>query len=243
MAMYIDLILNLSLLVAISVVSSFLSQRWTRDNRSGAIIQGLLFGTAAVFGMQQPLVFGPGVIFDGRSVMLSLCSMFFGPWAAIPSVLLTGAYRMWLGGGGALMGVLVILSSSGIGTFFHYRWNPQVNPPSALRLYLFGIAVHTVMIGLISTLPENTVLSVLKHIGPPMIILFPLATVLAGKILSDHWVSLTYMEKLQASERKYKELVENANTIIIVLNSDGCISLINQKGCRLLGYTESAGFE
>lgn len=236
--MYVELILNLSLLVAISVVSIFISQRWTRGNRTGAVIQGVLFGLAAVFGMLKPLVLGPGLIFDGRSVMLSLCALFFGPWAAIPSVLMTSACRLWLGGGGTLMGVMVILSSAGIGMFFHFRWKPQANPPSLLMLYLFGVAVHIVMIGLIFTLPGNTVLSVLQRIGPPVILLYPLATVLAGKILSDHWVSLNYMEKLQSSERKYKELVENANSIILRWDRSGKITFMNEYALNFFGFSQ-----
>lgn len=236
--MYVELILNLSLLVAISVVSSLISQRWTRGNRTGAIIQGVLFGFAAVFGMLKPLVLGPGLIFDGRSVMLSLCALFFGPWAAIPSVLMTSACRLWIGGGGTLMGVMVILTSAGIGMFFHFRWKPQANPPSVLMLYLFGIAVHIVMIGLIFTLPGNTVFSVLQLIGPPVILLYPLATILAGKILSDHWVSLNYMEKLYSSERNYKELVENANSIILRWDRRGKITFMNEYALNFFGYSK-----
>lgn len=237
--MYYELILNLSLLVAISVVSGFIAQRWSRDNRTGAIIQGFLFGVAAVFGMMQPLVLGPGIIFDGRSVMLSLCALFFGPWAAIPSVLMTTAYRMWIGGGGTLMGIMVILSSSGIGLIAYFRWKPQVNPPSALMLYMFGIAVHLVMVGLIFTLPDNKVLPALKLIGPPVMLLYPLATILVGKILSDQGASLNYLEKLQTSERKYKELVENANSIILRWNQTGKITFMNEYALNFFGYSQN----
>jgi PAS domain S-box-containing protein len=236
--MYFELILNLSLLVAISVVSGFIAQRRIRDKRAGALIQGVLFGTAAVFGMLQPLVLGPGLIFDGRSVMLSLCSLFFGPWAAIPSVLMTTACRLLLGGTGTFMGVMVILSSSGIGLIAYFRWKPQANPPSVPMLYLLGITVHLVMLSLVFTLPENIVFSVLKRIGPPVILLYPLATILVGKILSDHRASVNYMEKLQASERKYKELIENANSIILRRDLSGTITFMNEFALNFFGYSQ-----
>ncbi len=72
------LIQNLSFLVALSVVSGFVERRW-RGTLGAAVLQGTIFGTASVIGMLTPLVLGPGLIFDGRSVMVSLGGLFFGP--------------------------------------------------------------------------------------------------------------------------------------------------------------------
>ena len=64
---YLDFIFNLSLLVALSVVSGFLDKRWPRETRHGQLLQGALFGAVIVLGMLRPLVLGPGLIFDGRA--------------------------------------------------------------------------------------------------------------------------------------------------------------------------------
>lgn len=55
----INLIYNLTLLVALSVVSGFIRKRWKRE-QFGAFLQGVVFGGAAVIGMLNPLVLGPG---------------------------------------------------------------------------------------------------------------------------------------------------------------------------------------
>jgi PAS domain S-box-containing protein len=44
-------------------------------------------------------------------------------------------------------------------------------------------------------------------------------------------------DNLAKSERKYRELVENANSIILRWNSDGRITLLNEFGLRFFGYT------
>jgi len=112
---YIDLILNLSLLVSISIVSDFIEQRCPKRTPTGSILQGLVFGGAAVLGMLRPLDMGSGLIFDGRSVMVSLCALFFGPVAGCIAAVMTISLRLLLGGTGTTMGVLVILSSTAIG--------------------------------------------------------------------------------------------------------------------------------
>ena len=45
-------------------------------------------------------------------------------------------------------------------------------------------------------------------------------------------------DELRESERKYRELVENANSIILRWNSDGEITFLNEFGYKLFGYRE-----
>ncbi len=205
---YVDLVLNLALLVALSVVSGFIDGRWPRSTRFGVLLQGALFGCASVIGMLYPLNMGSGLIFDGRSVMISLCALFFGPWAASVTVLMTIPCRLGLGGVGMIMGVLIILSSAGIGLVAHFRLLQAAEPPSTRNLYFFGLAVHLVMVALMLTLPGNISLSVMKRIGIPVILLYPLATILVGKILSDQVSAIQYIEALRRSEEKFSKTFE-----------------------------------
>ena len=195
---YVDLIFNLALLVALSVISGFINQRWPRDTHDGRWLQGFLFGSAAVIGMLRPFVLAQGLIFDGRSVLLSLCAFYFGPLSALIATVMTIACRVQIGGGGMWTGVLVILSSVGIGLMFHSRRKPQMNPPSAMTLYVFGIVVHLAMLLMMLAMPAGTVWVVLKHISLPVMLLYPLATILVGKILSDQEVNARFLEDLKA---------------------------------------------
>ncbi|KAF0159422.1 MAG: PAS/PAC sensor hybrid histidine kinase [Syntrophaceae bacterium] len=234
---YLDLITNLALLVALSVVSGFIDKRWPRSTRLGVLMQGALFGGAAVIGMLHPLNMGPGLIFDGRSVMVSLCALFFGPWAASVAGLMTIACRIGVGGVGTIMGVLVILSSAGIGLFAHVRLLKATEPPSTRNLYLFGLVVHLVMVALMLTLPESIIISTIKRVGIPVILLYPLATILVGKILSDQVSAIQHAEVLRTSEEKYKSVFEAANAGKSITLLTGEIN-VNQAFCDMLGYTK-----
>ncbi|MCK7470877.1 MAG: hypothetical protein MZU95_08895 [Desulfomicrobium escambiense] len=78
----VDLILNLTLLVSLSILSGFVDRRLKQETPAGSLLQGVLFAATTLVGMTRPLVLGPGLIFDGRSVMISLCALYFGPAAA-----------------------------------------------------------------------------------------------------------------------------------------------------------------
>ena len=223
---FLDLVFNLSFLVALSLVSSFIENRRTKHHRLRLVLQGLLFGAAAVLAMLRPLNLGPGLIFDGRSIMVSLCALFFGPLAAATAGALTILCRIWLGGAGMLTGVLVILSSAGIGLLAHSRCKPESTPPSPESLYLFGLTVHLAMVALMFTLPEGKGLTVVMRIGPPVMLLYPLATILAGKILSDQMEARRVMAALQtaevaarAGEERYKHLSANIPVGVYLLRT------------------------
>lgn len=198
---YVDLILNLSLLVAISVVSDFIYKRWQKQSFH-SILQGLLFGTAAVLGMLRPFVLSHGLIFDGRSVVISLCSYFFGPMASAICAAMTISCRLFLGGKGTLTGVSVILTSCLVGLiFYHKRQRNKLLPPSVKELYIFGLLVHFAMLAMMFTLQLGEAVNTLKIIALPVLLLYPLATILVGKLLSDQEKSRILNQKLQQAQK------------------------------------------
>ncbi len=225
---YLDLVLNLALLVALSIVSNFIVKRWPRNTLSGVILQGLLFGGSAVLGMLRPLNMGPGLIFDGRSVMVSLCALYFGPWAGIISSAMTVACRILIGGAGLLTGILVILSSVLIGLLVRGLLKLEVKSPSSQNLYLFGLAVHLAMLALMITLPDGAGLTVIKRNGLPVILLYPLATIL----------SLTMMFRYTFGKPEVSARIEGAvRKVLAQGHRTGDIALPGEKvaGTRAMG--------
>jgi len=57
----IELIFNLAILIAVSVLSGFIEARWKRKTIQGAVLQGLLFGGTAIIGMLNPFVLSSGI--------------------------------------------------------------------------------------------------------------------------------------------------------------------------------------
>lgn len=236
----VDLVLNLTLLISLSILSGFLEKRLKKESLSRTLLQGLLFGLTAIIGMTRPFTLGPGIQFDGRSVMISLCALYFGAPAAAAAVVLTMAYRILLGGSGTLMGILVILSSALIGLFARHRLKPNEKPPTPLRLFEFGLVVHVVMLALIGTLPAPSILSTLLSIGPPILLLYPLATILAGKILSDQVSAQKIFDALHKSEERFKLSMEASSDGLWDLNVATDDSYYNPAYYRILGYEPGA---
>jgi len=199
----IELLYNLSILVALSVLSGFIDARYKRKETKGKILQGILFGTITIIGMKFPFVLTEGIIFDGRTIAISLCTLFFGPISCIITAIFAILFRISSDGIGAITGTLVILSSFLIGLYFYFQKNNLSKKPlTTFRLYLFGLLVHFVMLILLLTLPYKNISQAFSIITITVIVVFPLVTVLIGKILLAQEENQNNLEELKASKQQ-----------------------------------------
>lgn len=220
----VDLIYNLSVLVALSVLSGFVDKHFRRETKSGKIIQGILFGAASVIAMLYPFVFTKGIIFDGRSIVIGLCTLFFGPVSGAISALMAAAYRIYIGGGGTITGLLVIFESFAFGLYFYKR--RKLTPAFSLsnaNLYLFGLLIHVCMILAMLALPSGNFMPVLSILTPTIIGVYPVVTLLIGKILQDQEENLILLERIKASEKKHKNMISNIADVIGIIDKNAVI--------------------
>ncbi len=235
----IELLYNLSLLVAISVLSGFIDNRWRRTTITGKVLQGILFGMAAVLGMINSFVLSDGIIFDGRSVVLSICGLFFGPVPAVIAGLITIVYRLIIGGPGWIMGVSVITSSVIIGIIFYNRRIKQHKYVKTSTLVYMGVIVHVVMLVLMLGLPSGQSLNAFRTIALSVIIFYPIATVVIGKILMEQENNKILLKNLIESETTFKMYIESAPDAILVVDGKGNYIDINPAAEKITGYSKN----
>jgi len=234
----INLVNNLALLVALSVLSGFIRNRYTQ-RRNEPFLQGLCFGCVTVIGMMHPVVMAPGLIFDGRSVVISLCGLFFGPVAAVIAGMMAIVCRILQGGTGALMGVLVIVSSVLLGIGFYYRQTRQGVDMSVFQFWVFGLLVHVAMLMCTLALPSGMGLTVLGRIALPVMGMYPFATVLIGKVLSDQLVREHFVGALRENQEELRTTLYSIGDGIITADKRGCVRQMNPVAEKYTGWTEA----
>jgi PAS domain-containing protein len=230
------LINNITLIIALSILYSFIIRRWKYGSRTGKAISGFLFGAVAVVGMLNPLIISPGLIFDGRSIIISIAG-FIGGWVtALIAALMGIIYRTWLGGSGAIMGVSVIASSAAIGISYHYirRRRPHVVTP--LYLIGFGIIVHICMLALTMTLPSGMKYEVLSNIAIPVILIYPLGTLLVCVVLLDLESRIRAEDALRESEARFRTLSDKTPLGMSLIDIDGRYEYLNPAFVKIFGY-------
>ncbi len=233
-----ELIYNLSLLVAISVFSGFLDEKFDRKDLPGKILNGILFGVTAIIGMLNPFELEKGLFFDGRTIVISLCTLFFGPLsgfiASVPAII----YRALIGGIGVYMGIGMIISAYIIGYVFWRRRKPNTQIRT-IDLYLFGLLVHLVMLLLIFTLPAKNILPTFKVVSLAIIIVFPLISLVIAKILYDQEQKKNALNIIKEKEKLFRTTLYSIGDAVITTDIDGNIQQMNHIAERLTGWQES----
>jgi signal transduction histidine kinase/CheY-like chemotaxis protein len=202
----IGLLQNTAILLAFSLVYDYL---WIKSegtrNILNKILTGLVIGVIGIILMLTPWILIPGIVFDTRSVMLSVSGLFFGATPTIIAILITGIFRISLGGDGVWMGIAVIVLSGAIGIL----WN-KIRPLWKSSHYIadlvfLGFVVHLVMLGCTIFLPSGQRLSILKTLSVPILSIYPLSTVLLGSLMFrqyKNWQNRKASEKLRESEEE-----------------------------------------
>ena len=236
----IDLVYNLSVLIALSVLSGFIDTRYSRAQLKGKILQGLLFGVTAIIGMLYPFHLAEGIIFDGRSIVISLCALFFGPVSGSISAVVAIIFRQYLGGGGAIVGSSVILSSFLIGLYFFQRRKRQdIKYFTNFQLYIFGLAVNTVMLILFLMLPYKDMIGMYKVLLPTILGVYPFASLLIGKILLDQEEKQSYINKLKTSEERWQFALEGAGDGVWDWDASSDKVFFSHQWKAMLGYNDN----
>ncbi|MFN3980340.1 MAG: PAS domain S-box protein [Caldilinea sp.] len=225
------LLLALVFIFDIAVTSVPETISWRRQISIGGGI-----GLIGVLVMLTPWQYVPGIIFDTRSVLLSLSGLFFGFLPTATAMTITAILRIYQGGGGALTGVFVIVVSALIGLGWRAKRKSALSELSWRELYLFGLIVHIAMLLLMLTLPSTLVESVLRAITVPVLVIYPFVTMLIGRLLSQRKRRELITEALQLSEERYRSYVNNAPYGVFVIDALGRYCEANPSACRITGY-------
>jgi PAS domain S-box-containing protein len=234
----IDLIYNLSVLFALSTLSGFIGIRLDRKTVWGKVLQGLLFGTIAIVGMIYPFNLVDGVIIDGRSIVISICTLFFGPVSGLISAMMASTYRLYLGGGGTITGISVVTFSFLIGYLFNYFIEKGKLQLSKTLLYIFGLLVSAAMMTLMLTLPQKFVSEAYLTISMTVMIFYPLITLLVGKVIIDQFENRKYYEVLVSEKNRYQTTLYSIGDAVIVTDKKGNVTHLNPIAEKLTGWLE-----
>lgn len=238
----IGLIQNTAILLTLSMLYDYSwAKNEHRHSLRSKIVTGLIIGIITVFLMWTPWVLAPGIVFDTRSILLSISGLFFGPFPTFIAMAIATGYRIFLGGDGLLMGISVILSSGIIGLLWqHFRPQWRHNKFPALELFALGIMVHAAMLAGTALLPSEKFLETFKTIALPLFAIYAPGTVLLGLLMIRHaqnWENRNAKDRLLESQRWFTELLKNMNLMSVIIDKKGIITFANNYFHNNTGYS------
>lgn len=205
------IIQNIAFLLAAAAIFDLTTHKLRiRPHWGWQIASGLILGFIGIGVMLTPWTFESGIVFDTRSVLISVVGLFFGTIAVVMTMLITIVCRIMQGGIGTATGVYVILASGLIGLAWRHWRQARLSSISAIELYLMGIIVHAVMLLLMLTLPADAGWKTLASIAFPVLLIYPPGTTVFGILLKER---LERQENIAAVSESRETLKQILNTV------------------------------
>lgn len=133
-------------LVFYSYVFRWFQGRAPLDPRVRHAVNGLAFGALAVVLMIARIHVGDGIFVDARAVPIALIALVEGWPAGLLAALVAAGYRIWLGGSGAMAGVVGVLGTAAVGGLIH-TWARRDGAVSARHAAALAGGVFGVTLG------------------------------------------------------------------------------------------------
>ncbi len=207
-SIFISLIHNVSLLLAMALVFDMISFRGIQGKASlRQTVPGLILSVIAVSVMLTPWQLSPGLVFDTRSIVTSMSGLFFGFIPTAIVVVSSSVVRYFQGGDGTVTGILVILSTGTAGIAWRHLSRKPLGSKSVTELYLFGITVHLIMLFMMFSLPKDLAFKVLPAIAAPVLLIYPAGTALLGILLINRIKREHKNQAMETSRNEFEKIV------------------------------------
>lgn len=219
--MLLELINNAILLIMLCWMHGLMTRYLDENLISGKLLSGVLFGAACVIGMAFPFTLEQGLIFDARTVVLSMAAFFGGPLVGLIAGAIAAVYRLWLGGVGAMPGLLNILMPVLMGLAYRRLHMTGRVPFSVLSLLIFAGLVQCLQFAILTLLPSEQFAASWQYAVWPLFLVLTPATVVLGYLLKDIRRQKRDREALRQSEAQLRAITEAVPDLSMVLDEDG----------------------
>jgi hypothetical protein len=244
--MLINLINNIAFLVALVAAGQIVLSRFQKAPLNRRVLLGLLFGGVTLLGMLNPVNFAPGLIFDGRSIVLSVAGVVGGPLPALIAAGMAAAYRYYLGGFGATVGIVVIVQSALLGVLARALWQRRAQPPEPMDFLVLGVLVQLAQLALFTQIPGGAGMAFIEQAWWVLLLFYPLATMLLCLIFRLHAQQLVDQQALQeareavARERSIlRTLIDTLPDLVWLKDPQGVYLACNQRFEQFFGAREA----
>ena len=230
------LLSNIALLLIMSVAyetTNFIPskyQRWT------PWINGVVLSGICVVIMNFPFTLMPGLVYDTRSILISVTGLVFGLIPTVLTSLTAILFRIHIGGVGTVTGIAVIISSASIGLLWRYLIYPKTRRWRYLSVFLMGIIVHVMMLVCTLLLPYPKNIDTIRTIALPVMTIYPISSILLSVLLIRQQEYREVQNQLAQSKERFQSLFEKAPLGYQSLDIDGNFLEVNQQWLDLLGY-------
>ena len=208
-----------ALFIAIWANVDFTGLGWPTVARRLAF--GAFLGVGAIAVILLPFQLKDGIYLDLRLILIAVAGLFGGPAAALVAAVMAGVVRAYIGGAGALAGMMTIVMAAAIGIAAGRLKGD--NAPSIRGLMVFSLAVSASSALGSLALPRDSWASMAPIVLAPMTTIYFMATLMASLAISNE------LRRREASRKNhmYQVVLDALPDCLNVKDSQGRFIIAN----------------
>ena len=221
----VDLLKNAIILFAIVLAYGTLNLRPRQPKIWQKIVIGIVIGACAVLIMHNPWQMETGLIFDARSILISVVAAFFSPLTTIIAVVIGIGFRILIGGPGVYAGIATFIVSAAIGLAWYYTHKLSYYQSTRrfhhtkiyLDFLLFGFINHVLVLlcQVFLIFPLWDGIEVVKNIWVAFLIIYPAVTGILALAFVDLIDRLNHHNELNTMKRLLQASIDSPKAISI----------------------------
>jgi PAS domain S-box-containing protein len=130
-----------------------------------------------------------------------------------------------------------VIEAAALGVVLHRLRRRSEDWVSPMRLWLFGLLVHVIML-LLQLMIPNSGWPLLRRIGPSVLIFYPLGFLLIAQVFLDGERRRKAVKAMRESEERYRSIFKNNHAVMMLLDPDeGWIVDANPAACAFYGWS------
>jgi LytS/YehU family sensor histidine kinase len=150
-------------------------------------VSGIAIGLITIVILSNPINLYKGIFVDARWVLLSCCAMFLNWRIVVIGGIIGASYRYYQGGAGGVPGVYTVVVAILVGMLWRYALAKYKVSFKWYVQYIFSITVELAILGLLYVvLPGGKGPIVVSKIAMPLLVLFPVVSVILTLLLQQH---------------------------------------------------------
>lgn len=229
-----DFIYNLTLIVALSTLSGWILQTFYSNKIINEILQGLLFGFISLINISIIFIYKRGIEFDGTTVIIGICTYFFGVISGFITSFITFLFRTLIFSNN-LIDLLSIIIAFTIGLILYTKKNKRGKEiETFIDVLTLSLLIQFLVFIVLLIFRNIQVLEALKNFGLILFIVYPSIYLIIGKILFDQKSRIILEDKLMIM----KKAVDESEISIVITDKNGIIQYVNNKFVELTGYSK-----
>lgn len=243
-----NLINNIAFLIALVAAGQVVISHGYKTPANRQFVLGLLFGGVSILGMVNPFTLLPGVIFDGRTIVLAVAGVVGGGVTAVIAGGLAAFCRYEIGGGGAAVGVTVAVLSSTFGVLARAWWTNRHKTPRWFDYVALGVAVQLMQLTAFTQIPNRAGYAFIEQAWWVLLLFYPLATMLLCLMFRNFEQQMLDKAELQraqdariaaekASLQRFHAYFDRSIVGLAITSPDKGWIEVNDALCHTLGFS------